>query len=217
VNIRDPRAQKLIFGALMLAGLFYVYFGLSVLPFGYQARADEIGQLKSEYAKLSSEVNQARRLAADLPRVEALHAATQKKWEVANELLPTGTEMAGLLRKMTMVGFTSGVEFVKFEPMNSTNYEYYAENPVEVTVVGSYHNVGTFFSEISAMSRLVTVRMLKLVSLTGGEDDETVSATFSASAYSVSGSHVRANQSTMARRTSGNRSGPPARPARIEE
>ena len=73
MNIRDPRTQKILLGAVALGGLFYVYFGLSILPFGYPVKAAEIKQLKADYAKVSSEVTQARRLAADLPRVQALH------------------------------------------------------------------------------------------------------------------------------------------------
>jgi type IV pilus assembly protein PilO len=194
VNFRDPRTQKILLAAILVVGLFVVYFGLNLLPFGYQARAAEIKTLKEEYAQISSKVNQARRLAADLPRVEARHAATQKRWEAANELLPPSTAMADFLRQMTIVGQQSGVEFVRVEPANSTNYEYYAENPVHFTVIGGYHEVGTFLGEIAALSRLVTVRMLSLTSVEGGDEGETLRAGFRASAYSVSGSHVRATQ-----------------------
>ena len=77
MNIRDPRTQKILLGVIALGGLFYVYFGLSVLPFGYPAKAAEIKALKADYAKVSSEVTQARRLAADQPRPQypSLHAA----------------------------------------------------------------------------------------------------------------------------------------------
>lgn len=206
MNIRDPRVQKMILAGILVAGVFYVYFGLSVLPFGFQARRAEITQLKDEYAKLSSEVTQAKRMAADLPRVEALNRATQRKWEVAHELLPPKTDMAGFLRQMTMVGQSSGVEFVKFEPGTPANHEYYAENPVEITVVGGYHQVGSFFGEIASLSRLVNVGTLKMVGLTGGDEDETVSATFVASAYSVTGSHVRATNASASARPGAKRS-----------
>jgi type IV pilus assembly protein PilO len=176
---------------VFVSGVLFAYFGMTALPFGYRARAERIDGLKENYAKLSSEVTQARRLAADLPRVEALHAQTQRRWEVANTLLPTTTDMAGLLREVTQVGQQAGVDFVKFEPLPPTNHPYYAENPVDLAVVGSYHEVGSFLSEIASMTRLVNVGGMRLISLTGGEMDETVSASFTASAYSVTGSHVR--------------------------
>lgn len=194
MNFRSPRTQKIIFGAFLVVAMFVVYFGMNILPFGYRARAAEIKTLKDEYAQVSSKVNQARRLAADLPRVEAQHRATQTKWEAANELLPQESAMADFLRQMTVVGQQSGIEFVKVEPANSTSYQYYAENPVHFTVVGGYHQVGTFLGQVASLSRLVTVRMLSLTSLEGGDRGETVKAGFRASAYSVSGSHVRATQ-----------------------
>jgi len=195
VNIRDPKTQKFLMLGLVVAAVNYCYFLVGGIPFAYKAKATEIKQLQGEYGKLSTEINQARRLAADLQRVEKLHAVTQRKWEIATELLPPRTDMAGLLRSITLAGHTSGVEFVGFEPEDSRNQEYYAENPVKVTVVGSYHGVGAFLSQIAELPRLVTVRMPKLVALKGGDEGETVTAEFVASAYSVTGDHVRAKAS----------------------
>ncbi len=192
MNVRDPKIQKYIMLGLVVLGLHYVYFFLPSLPFGYKAKAAEIDVMKVEYGKLSSEINQARRLAADLERVEALHQETQRKWEIANELLPTQTDMAGLLRAITVAGHSAGVDFVGFEPGDSQNFEYYAENPIQVSVVGGYHEVGAFYGELARLTRLVTVRMPKLESLRGGDEDERVRASCTAVAYSVTGDHVRA-------------------------
>lgn len=214
MNIRDPRVQKYIAAGILVVGLQYAFFFVDAIPFGFKAKGAEIGALKSEYGQLSSEINQARRLTADIQRVEALHRTTQMKWEIANELLPATTDMAGLLRAMTIAGHSAGVEFVGFEPNDSVNLEYYAENPVLVTVIGSYHEVGAFFSEVARLSRLVTVRMPKIESLTGGEPGETVRAVFRASAYSVSGDHVRAKQaSASAGRDGGSRKRPSTPPS----
>lgn len=211
MNIRDPRIQKYIMAAILVLGLQYAFFFVDAIPFGFKAKRTEINALKAEYGKLSSEINQARRLTADMDRVEALHKTTQMKWEIANELLPPSTDMAGLLRAMTIAGSSAGVDFVGFEPNDSVNLEYYAENPVTVTVIGGYHEVGAFFSEVARLSRLVTVRMPKIETLTGGEPSETVKAEFLASAYSVTGDHVRAKQvsTASAGRKGSSRKGPP--------
>jgi type IV pilus assembly protein PilO len=177
---------------LLIAAVNYCYFLVGAIPFAYKAKAGEIKELQAEYGKLSTEINQARRLAADLERVEKLHSLTQRKWEIANELLPPRTDMAGLLRSVTLAGHTTGVEFIGFEPNDSRNQEYYAENPVKVSVVGSYHSVGAFLGQIAELPRLVTVRMPKIQALKGGDETETVTAEFMASAYSVTGDHVRA-------------------------
>jgi type IV pilus assembly protein PilO len=206
LNIREAKTQRSILIALFVAGAYYAYFGLSAVPFGYRPKADKIKVLKEEYAQLSNELTQARRLAADLPRVEDVYRKTHARWETAHELLPIDQEIPGLLRKMTLVGETAGVDFHLFEPKAPVNRQFYYENAVDVSVVGGYHEVGAFFGEIASLPRLVNVSDLRLaipydlkiqvkgdkprIKLVDIEEDDTVVASFTATAYSVTAANM---------------------------
>ena len=187
MSFRPTIGRKTLFIAIAIVGAYYAYFGLTALPFGYRVTNTECETLEVEYVKLSSELGQARRLAADRPRVERMYSETHARWSGVREVLPDQDEMAGLLRRITMAGETSGVTFYLFKPLAPIPATFYFENPVEVSVVGGYHEVATFLGEIAALPRLVNVQGLHLVSFDGEDPDDAVEASFTASAYSVMG------------------------------
>jgi type IV pilus assembly protein PilO len=77
------------------------------------------------------------------------------------------------------------VKFTLFKPQPPTDGEYYTEYPVEVSVVGGFHEAAAFLSEIANLSRIVNVSKLKMATFEKGRVEETVQATFIASAYTL--------------------------------
>src|SRR5262249_55709926 len=112
---------------------------------------------------------------------EMLH----ERWSMAAELLPTDRESAGLLRRITLAGQQTGVEFVMFKPGPPRSQTYYTEMPVDVVVHGGYHQVGSFLAELANMRRAVTVTTLKLPTAPNNDEPLPTAAAFNASAYSL--------------------------------
>jgi len=185
MNIRDPRTQKLIGVGAGIAAVLYLYFFSTFLPFGHRAMAQEKGKLEQEYRQLSSDLSNARQSLNNLAEVERQYEVITKRWEVASELLPEQREVATLLRKITLVGQQSGVEFDLFKPKDRVPGEIYTENPVEIEVVGGYHQVGSFLAEVANLDRIINVSGLKLTSLDDGKDSQTLKASFVATAYTL--------------------------------
>jgi len=185
MNIRDPRTQKLIGVGAGAAAVLYLYFFSTFLPFGHRAMAQEKGKLEQEYRQLSSDLSNARQSLNNLAEVERQYEVITKRWDVASELLPEQREVATLLRKITLVGQQSGVEFTLFKPKDRVPGEIYTENPVEIQVVGGYHQVGSFLAEVANLDRIINVSGLKLDTLDDGEDTHTVTASFIATAYTL--------------------------------
>ncbi len=208
MNIRESMGRRLLLVVLLLGSVYYVYFGPSILPFGFKAKAAECETVETEYEKLWSDLNQARRLAADRERIEQIYEQMHARWSAAREVLPNQDEMAELLRKITMAGESCGVKFYLFKPLTPVPVAFYYENPVEIRVVGGYHQVASFLAEIASLRRLVNVDKLHLVAFKGGEPGETVEASFMAYAYSVMGPRGLA---TAADAGGQNRGGSPGR------
>lgn len=185
MNIRDPRTQKLIGVGAGIVAVLYLYFFSTFLPFGHRAMAQEKGKLEQEYRQLSSDLSNARQSLNNLAEVERQYEVITKRWEVASELLPEQREVATLLRKITLVGQQSGVEFDLFKPKDRVPGEIYTENPVEIEVVGGYHQVGSFLAEVANLDRIINVSGLKLTSLDDGKDSQTLKASFVATAYTL--------------------------------
>jgi type IV pilus assembly protein PilO len=104
---------------------------------------------------------------------------------VASELLPEERELAALLRKVTLVGQQSGVEFELFKPRPPMAGEIYTEHPVEIRVVGGYHEVGAFLAEVANLDRIVNATNLALTELEEPSGRQTVRAGFTATAYTL--------------------------------
>jgi type IV pilus assembly protein PilO len=185
MDFKNPKTQKMIIAVVVLAAVIYFYFFAAFLPFGFRAQVARYAELRQTYDKLTSDLAKARQMVNDLPKLrkeyEDLHAA----WMMAKELLPEEKEVASLLSKVTIAGQQAGVKFTLFKPGLPLSREYYVEYPVEVGVVGGFHEVASFMSEIANLSRIVNVSKLRLETFEKGKPDETVFAKFIASAYTL--------------------------------
>ena len=71
--------------------------------------------------------------------------------------LPKETEVPGLLEDISHTGIGSGLEFKEIKLGTETEKEFYAELPIQVTVMGDYHGFGSFVGGVAALPRIVTL------------------------------------------------------------
>jgi len=71
--------------------------------------------------------------------------------------LPDKTEVASLLVDVSQTGLAAGLEFELFRPQPENKKEFYAELPINIRVLGEYHQFGQFVSGLAALPRIVTV------------------------------------------------------------
>jgi type IV pilus assembly protein PilO len=187
MDFRDPKTQRILLVGIGVAAILYLYFFSTFIPFGHRAVAAERSELEADYRQLSSDLSKARQTLNNLAEVEHQYQILNKRWDVASKLLPEDREVAELLRKVTLVGQQSGVEFLLFKPKPQVAGDIYNENPVDVKVVGGYHQVGTFLAEVANLERIVNVSNLSLVTNTQKDapSDQTVEAHFVATAYTL--------------------------------
>ena len=189
IDLKNPAVQKIALSALLGIGVLAVFFMTHFLPFGYPGQREKLTALKSEYEKKSTELQRARSTVSDLPRFEAEYGRLHDRWVSAAELLPTERQVAVLLRRITLAAQQTGVEFVVFRPSDARTDQNYTELPLQLSVYGGYHQVGSFVAELSNMQRIITVSNLQLKTNTKTDNPTaTVSAEFTASAYSLNAS-----------------------------
>jgi len=188
MSLKDDRTRKLILIGLGTVVICAFHFGTKLLPFTYRARAEEIGKLEDRHEELSGKLLRARRTVARLPELDAQLERLEARWATAQELLPEETEIAALLREVTFRGQACGVEFTLFKPLAPVPREHVTERPVEIKVVGGYHQIARFLNEIARMDRIVHVRELELEALPRGTDEVgTIQARFLAVPYVLGG------------------------------
>ena len=189
LDLKNPAIQKIAASAMLALAVLGVFFFTHFLPFGYTVQQEKLASLKGDYEQKSTELARARATVSDLPRFEAEYDRLHERWIKAAELLPTDHQVPVLLRKITLAAQQTGVEFVVFRPSEAKSQEHYTELPLQVSVYGGYHQVGSFVAELANMRRIITVSGLQLKSNTKADNpNATVSAEFTASAYSLNSS-----------------------------
>lgn len=92
----------------------------------------------------------------------------EKSFGTLLKQLPSKSEMEALLTDINQAGLGRGLQFELFKPATAEAVsEFYAELPISIRVTGSYHDMGSFASDVSKLSRIV---LLNDISLTQGKD-----------------------------------------------
>ena len=117
--------------------------------------------LKKDYlAKKTQAVN------LDLHRQQLREIDTQ--FGALLKQLPNKSQMDALLVDINQAGLSRGLQFELFKPAGAeTAREFYTELPIQVKVVGTYHDMGGFAADVGQLPRIVT---LNDISIEAGKD-----------------------------------------------
>ncbi|MBX3658340.1 MAG: type 4a pilus biogenesis protein PilO [Ramlibacter sp.] len=129
--------------------------------------------LNGSDAELESERNKETQLREDYKKklvqavnLDALKKQREQVQQYVTQLekqLPGKAEMDALLSDINQAGLGRSLQFELFRPGQVSVKEYYAELPISIRVVGRYHDVGSFASDIANLSRIVTLNNLSIV------------------------------------------------------
>ena len=73
--------------------------------------------------------------------------------------LPGRTEMADLIVDISQTALASGIQNELFQPQAEIKKEFYAEKPIALRMVGTYHQFGAFVSGVASLPRVVIMTM----------------------------------------------------------
>ncbi|MDY7567640.1 type 4a pilus biogenesis protein PilO [Pseudomonas sp. RTC3] len=147
-----PAAVKSIAGAMVLIvvlALGYNFYLKDLLDQLDQSRATEVA-LKEQFATKAFK-------AANLEAYKAQMTEMQTSFGALLRQLPSDTEVPGLLEDITRTGLGSGLEFEEIKLLPEAAQQFYIELPIQITVVGAYHDLATFVSGVASLPRIVTL------------------------------------------------------------
>lgn len=81
--------------------------------------------------------------------------------------LPDKTEIPGLIVDISQTGLSSGLEIELFKPLPEVRKGFYAEKPIQLRVIGTYHQMGRFASDVAALPRIVTLHDISIKPIDG--------------------------------------------------
>ena len=94
--------------------------------------------------------------------LEAYKAQLEEMKEILRQMLrqlPSKTEMPDLLVDVSQTALSTGIDNQKFEPGAETVKDFYAEKPINLRMVGDYHQFGSFVSGVASLPRVVILTM----------------------------------------------------------
>jgi type IV pilus assembly protein PilO len=139
----------LVFILCVITGLYFYAF--------FNPRQEELKVLKDDLNKQIKELNESKAITRDLKKFK--EQAEALNVELANALtqLPNEKEIPEILKNITSLGKESNLEFTLFRPKTEEPQQFYAKVPIELIVLGSYHNTGIFFDKMSKLPRIINV------------------------------------------------------------
>jgi type IV pilus assembly protein PilO len=130
----------------------------------WSSQFEEHEQLVQDEAKLKTQYTMKMSQAINLEALKAQKVQVDLYVERLQKQLPSKAEMAALLTDINQAGVGRGLTFELFKPGNTVVRDYYAELPIEIRVIGTYHDIGAFASDMANLPRIVTLNNVAVVS-----------------------------------------------------
>ena len=157
-NPPDPKQRNALLIAILLLALIYPFYS-----FWYKGKREDVATMQQRLETLEGQNRRAQVLAArgggDLEERMALYERQVDKLE---ELIPAAEEVPVLLDDMSVRARQDGVEMTRLLPEPAEASTYYNKTSYEVAVVGDYHSVGHFLTDVASLSRIVNPVQLEL-------------------------------------------------------
>ena len=153
-----PALPKTLLLIAVLASLLFV--GWLVY---WRGLLEELETGKQQELQLRAEYTDKVKKAVNLDDLRKQKVQVEQYVGVLEKQLPSRAEMDALLTDINQAGVGRGAQLQLFKPGQVQVKDYYAELPITVKVVGNYHDLGSFSSDIANLPRIVTLNSLTIM------------------------------------------------------
>ena len=123
---------------------------------------EELDSGRMQEEQLRAEFTEKVKKAVNLDDLRKQKVQVEQYVGVLEKQLPSRAEMDALLTDINQAGVGRGAQLQLFKPGQVQIKDYYAELPISVKVVGNYHDLGSFSSDIANLPRIVTLNNLSI-------------------------------------------------------
>ncbi|SDX95225.1 type IV pilus assembly protein PilO [Nitrosomonas sp. Nm33] len=140
---------------------------IAIVVIGYfldwQEQSEILERVEAEEVTLKETYLIKKRNAVNLDIMRQQLQELEQTLSIMLKQLPNKSEIDALLVDINRAGLGRGLQFELFKPAASeTIKEIYAELPVTVRVIGNYHDIGAFASDVSQLPRIVTLNNINI-------------------------------------------------------
>lgn len=151
-NPSDPKQRNsLLIGVVCILAIYPFH------SFWYTKRTEELAGMQERIESLDTQNRRAEvTLARGGGELEELMALYERHVSKLEELIPAAEEVAALIDDIAERARRTDVELSSLVPEPSEPGGFYTKTSYEMVIVGEYHSVGRFLTEIASLSRIVT-------------------------------------------------------------
>ena len=161
-----PQQAKI--GLCVIIGIVIV--GLAWWVFVRDQR-EQLAGLERTETELRTEFETKQGRASNLEPLKLQLAQMEQQLQQMLRQLPSKTEMPDLIVDISQTALATGISNELFQPGPEQPKEFYAEKPIALRMVGTYHQFGGFVSGVASLPRVVIMTMHD-ISLTPRDGNE---------------------------------------------
>jgi type IV pilus assembly protein PilO len=137
--------------ALLIIGVSWFLF--------VKDKLGELENLENTERGLREEFETKQGRASNLEPLKQQLAQMEEQLKQMLRQLPSKTEMPDLIVDISQTALATGITNELFQPGPEVPKEFYAEKPIALRMVGSYHQFGGFVSGVATLPRVVIMTM----------------------------------------------------------
>lgn len=149
-----PGSVKLFFCALLAALILFLGWYLIV-----REQQDTLTGEKAKEQSLRNDFEAKQARAVNLEPLKQQLADMEAMLQQMLRQLPGRTEMADLIVDISQTALATGLQNELFQPQPEIKKAFYAEKPIALRMVGTYHQFGAFVSGVASLPRVVIMTM----------------------------------------------------------
>jgi len=185
MDLKDPKAQKILLGGLIF--FLIVYFWYARI---YSNNSQAINQKQVEYESILTNLKNVEMKAKSFESLKTEYEKLLKRYQKVELLLPEEKQIPLFLTQMHFAAQSSQTSIAQIVPMEAVPIDFYNASPFNIDITGSYHDFGSFLSDIANFPFIANVSD---VTLTGvppeaqvpGSENNTLTASFKLTSYWV--------------------------------
>jgi len=175
---RDVGRWPLAVRGFFVALAFVVVAGVGWYLFVWDDDRPVLQKAEQDEMDLRAQFETKQQRAANLEAYKLQLGEMERSFGAMLRQLPGKTEVPNLLVDISQTGLAAGLQEKLFQPGSEKSNGFYAELPIHIRLVGSYHEFGSFVSGIAALPRIVTLHDISITpDAKGGYDNLTMDVT----------------------------------------
>jgi type IV pilus assembly protein PilO len=148
------KSVKVFFASLIVILILFLGWYLYI-----RDQQDELERVRQKEVALKKEFADKQAKAVNLEPYRKQLEDMKEMLQTMLRQLPSKTEMPDLLNDISDAAQGAGIETQLFQPGPEVMKDFYAEKPIQLKMLGTYHQFGTFISNVASLPRVVILTM----------------------------------------------------------